>query len=139
MDWKNAKIAVATEDGSTVSSHFGRAPLYEVIRLVDGIVAGRERREKVGHDHFIGGEEQGGVDGAGREIRHRTMLSPIVDCQALVARGMGEGAVNHLRRANILPVLTGLRTIEEVLTAIHEGSLESDPSRIHQHHGRQNG
>jgi predicted Fe-Mo cluster-binding NifX family protein len=63
------------------------------------------------------------------------MISPIFDCQAVVVRGMGQGAVNHLRQSNLVPVLTSLHTIDEVIEAIAAGSLDNDPRRIHQHHG----
>jgi predicted Fe-Mo cluster-binding NifX family protein len=63
------------------------------------------------------------------------MVSPIADSQAVVVRGMGQGAVEHLRRANLVPILTSCRTIDEVIAAIADGTLESDPRRVHQHHG----
>ena len=36
MDLRNASIAIVTDDGVTVSSHFGRARFYEVVTLSDG-------------------------------------------------------------------------------------------------------
>ena len=44
MDFKNSAIAIATDDGETVSSHFGRARFYEVLSFSDGKVIKRERR-----------------------------------------------------------------------------------------------
>ena len=64
------------------------------------------------------------------------MVSPVLDCKAVVVRGMGQGAVDHLRNSNLLPVLTGLNTIEEVIAAVAAGSLDSDLRRIHLHHGQ---
>ncbi|HTX17951.1 MAG TPA: NifB/NifX family molybdenum-iron cluster-binding protein [Bacteroidota bacterium] len=135
MDLKNASIAVATDDGTTVSSHFGRALYYEVIQFSNGAPVKRERREKAGHHSFAHHDhEEGHGHGEASEQKHRTMVSPILDCQALVVRGMGQGAVEHLKGANILPVLTGLHTINEVLEAVSADTLETDPSRIHHHH-----
>ena len=134
MDLTNAAVAIATDDGTTVSSHFGRAQYYEVIRLEAGKVVGRERREKAGHHSF--GPEGSGQGEHDHEHRHRTMVSPILDCQAVIVRGMGQGAVDHLRQANLVPVLTGLHTVDEVIAAIASGTLESDPRRVHQHHGQ---
>jgi hypothetical protein len=34
----------------------------------------------------------------------------------------------------LLPILTGLHTIDEVINAVAAGSLENDARRIHQHH-----
>jgi hypothetical protein len=50
---------------------------------------------------------------------------------------MRQGAVEHLRGANLLPVLTGLHNIEEVISAVAAGSLDSNSNCIHQHHGGQ--
>jgi predicted Fe-Mo cluster-binding NifX family protein len=142
MDFKNAAIAIATDDGTTVSSHFGRARFYEVINFSDGKVTKRERREKAGHHSFARAEGEHTHHGdenhnhEEHEQRHQTMVSPILDCQAVVVRGMGQGAVEHLRRSNLLPVLTGLHTIEEIIGAVAAGSLDNDPQRIHQHHGQ---
>jgi len=135
MDLKNASIAIATDDGTTVSSHFGRAQYYEVVKLADGKVVQRERREKANHHSFAPTEGDHGHDDAeSHERRHRAMTSPIADCQAVIVRGMGQGAVDHLRQANLLPILTGLHTIDEVLGAVAAGSLDNDSRRIHQHH-----
>jgi len=133
MDLRDAAIAVATDDGATVSSHFGRARFYEVITLAEGKVVRRERREKAGHHSF--GPEGSGHGEHDHEQRHQTMVSPILDCKAVIVRGMGQGAVDHLRQANLAAVLTSLHTIDEVIAAIGAGTLDSDPRRIHQHHG----
>ena len=46
------KIAVATDDGTTVSQHFGRALSYTVITVKDGQIANKETRDKTGHHTF---------------------------------------------------------------------------------------
>ncbi len=136
MDFKNAAIAIATDDGVTVSSHFGRARFYEVLNFTNGQVTKRERRQKAGHHSFGHAEgEHGHHEGEAANQRHQTMVSPVLDCQAVIVRGMGQGAVEHLRRSNLFPVLTELHTIEEVIGAVAADSLDSDPRRIHQHHG----
>lgn len=137
MDFRNAVIGIVTDDGITVSSHFGRAQFYEVITFSDGKVAKQERRAKAGHHNFAsqeGNEEHGHHHGELHHGRHQTMISPVLDCAAVISRGMGQGAVEHLREANLVPVLTGLHTIDEVIKAVAAGSLEHDDRRVHQHH-----
>ena len=46
------KIAAITDDGQTISQHFGRAPYYVVVTVEDGKVVQHEQREKLGHSHF---------------------------------------------------------------------------------------
>jgi predicted Fe-Mo cluster-binding NifX family protein len=141
MDFKNLTIAIATDDGITMSSHFGRAHLYEVLTFVDGKVTKREQREKAGHHSFTGGDgghthhDDEQYNHEEHKQKHQTMVSPVLDCQAVVVSGMGQGTVEHLRSANLLPILTGLHTINDVIAAVAAGSLESDSRRIHQHQG----
>ena len=137
MDYKNNTIAIATDDGTSISSHFGRAQFYEILTFVNGEVTKRERREKAGHHSFPQeGSEHGHHSGQEHQHRHHAMSSSITDCQVVVVRGMGEGAVEHLRQANLIPVLTGLHTIDEVIQAVAVDSLDNDPHRIHLHHGQ---
>lgn len=133
---KNSSVATATDDGVTVSSHFGRAPYYEVVKLSNGSVVTRERRDKAGHHTFVQEEAEHGHDhGESHERRHQAMVSSIADCQAVIVRGMGQGAVNRLRNAHLISILTSLHTIEEVIVAMFAGSLDNDPRHIHQNHG----
>ena len=81
-----------------------------------------------------GPDEQEHHHGESHERRHRTMISPVMDCMAVISRGMGQGPVDHLRQSNLLPIPTGLQTIDEVVDAIAAGSLDHDARRIHQHH-----
>jgi predicted Fe-Mo cluster-binding NifX family protein len=43
------KIAAVSDDGTTISAHFGRAPFYVVVTVEDGRIVARETRDKMGH------------------------------------------------------------------------------------------
>lgn len=137
MDTRNTTIAFVTDDGTTISAHFGRARYYEVVEVKDGVVTHRERREKAGHHTFADaehhhdhGDGQHGFDEASRD-KHTTMVSPILDCQMMVARGMGAGAYQHLAEAKITPVLTDKKTIEEAVKEIIRGTIINHSDRLH--------
>ena len=107
------KIALITDDGKTISQHFGRAPYYLVVTIDEGKVIDRETREKMGHNQFSGhGHEEGhgeqhGLDG-GSHGKHAQMADAISDCQVVICGGMGMGAYESMRRLNIQPVVTDL-------------------------------
>ena len=88
------KIAAVTEDGTTISQHFGRAPYYLVIAVEDGKILSKEKRDKAGHHTFAAHEEhlapgeRHGYD-AGSQAKHASMAQTITDCQVLLAGGMG--------------------------------------------------
>ena len=46
------KIAVVTNDGKTISQHFGRAIYYMVVTVENGKIINHEMREKANHAHF---------------------------------------------------------------------------------------
>ncbi len=134
------KIAAITEDGLTISQHFGRAPYYMVFNIEDGKIVSHEQREKMGHSHFSNeshNEEnhhdhsQGhGFDPAA-QTRHVKMLEAISDCEVLLAGGMGNGAYASLKAANIKPILTDILTIDKAMKAYLDGKIIDHAERLH--------
>ncbi|MFC1984956.1 NifB/NifX family molybdenum-iron cluster-binding protein [Chloroflexota bacterium] len=131
------KIAAITEDGATVSQHFGRAPYYLVVTVEDGKVVSKEKRDKAGHHTFAVGQhpdtapgERHGYD-AGAQSRHATMAETIADCQVLFAGGMGWGAYEGLKSYNIEPVVTDIENIDEAIKLYLEGKLPNLMERLH--------
>lgn len=131
------KIALITDDGQTISQHFGRARYYLVMTIEDGQVVQREMRDKLGHHHFSSQEqgehqagEQHGFDPAAQN-RHASMAQSIADCQVIICGGMGAGAYESMRQYNIRPVVTDLRKIDEALQAYLAGSLQDRTDLLH--------
>ncbi len=130
------KIAVITDDGKSISQHFGRALYYAVFTIEDGKVTQREMRDKLGHSHFAGEhhEEQHGaghgMDAASHD-RHVQMAGSIVDCQAILCGGMGMGAYESMRRLDIQPIVTDYREIEAAVQAYIAGQIEDHTEKLH--------
>lgn len=133
------KIAAVSEDGVTVSQHFGRAPFYVVVTVEEGRVEGTETRPKVGHRDFAGG-----VPDPGPAAKHRAMGESIADCRALLAGGMGSGAFGALQAMGIEPVLTDEADIATAALRYATGDLPNLAGRLHEgrgehHHGGHRG
>ncbi|MBC7261135.1 MAG: dinitrogenase iron-molybdenum cofactor biosynthesis protein [Chloroflexi bacterium] len=134
------KIAAVSEDGKTISQHFGRAPFYVVLTIEDNKIVGREIRDKMGHAQFAGephDEASHGTDprghgfDAGAQSRHARMAAAIADCQVLLARGMGAGAYESMRQAGIRPFITDIASIDEAVQAYLSGRLVDHTERLH--------
>lgn len=130
------KIAAITEDGVTISQHFGRAPYYAVLTIENGEIVKREMRDKLGHAHFAGEEER--LDASGRhgfgpgaQDRHTQMATAIADCQVLLCRGMGWGAYESMRQAGITPVVTDIAEIDAAAQAYLDGSIVDHREFLH--------
>jgi predicted Fe-Mo cluster-binding NifX family protein len=133
MDTAHSTIAFVTDDGSTISSHFGRALYYEVITVQSGKVTERKRVSKAGHHSFGPGTHGGQDQGHHDDQKHAIMTAPLAGVAVLVARGMGMGAQQHLVDSGIQPVLTDLHRIDEAVEHFIAGTLVNNPERLHDH------
>jgi predicted Fe-Mo cluster-binding NifX family protein len=133
------KIAAVTEDRTTISQHFGRAPLYLVVTVEGGRVVSRETRDKLGHAQFSaeGHEEPHEPDPRGHgfdpasQDRHVRMVAAISDCDVLLARGMGAGAYESMKQAGIRPIVTDIANIDDAIEAYLAGTLNDHPETLH--------
>ncbi len=130
------KIALITEDGKSVSRHFGRAPYYLVLTVVNGQIVNREMRDKLNHSHLANEpheHQHGQRHGFGPEEEdwHTRMAQPIKDCEAVLCGGMGAGAYQSLQVAGIRPIVTDLRDIEAAAQAYIEGKIVDHTELLH--------
>ncbi len=105
------KIAISTDNGS-VSEHFGRCPQFTLVDIKDNKVERKETIDNPGHD----------TAGSLPEYFHEKGVDTVI------AGGAGPRAVDFFRQYNI-NLITGITgTIDEVITRVTEGKLESKDS-----------
>ena len=127
------KIAVVTNDGKTISQHFGRAPYYSIISVENNEEKSREiRQRQTGHfgphhHHHEHHHENGGGHGYGPDARksHFAMAQEIDDFQVLIAGGMGRGAYENFKEAGLEVVMTDLKSIDEAVEAYVTGTIKN--------------
>jgi predicted Fe-Mo cluster-binding NifX family protein len=130
------KVACITDDGTTISQHFGRAPYYAVLTVENGEIVGRELRDKMGHNHFAGEEhvevpgQRHGTDAASHD-KHTRMANTISDCEAVLCRGMGWGAYESMQRLGIKPVVTEIANVDDAALAYAQGTIVDHTERLH--------
>lgn len=131
------KIAVITDDGKTISQHFGRAQYYLVADVENGQIVSRELRDKFGHKQFANQphpEEQPGqlhgMDVASHN-KHLQMAEAIADCEALLCRGMGMGAYESMKTRGIRPVVTDIADVDDAVMAYVGGDIVDQVERLH--------
>lgn len=131
------KIAAITDNGKTISLHFGRAQYYLVATVENGEIVNREMRDKInhaqlqaeGHDHEEAGQKHG--YGPAADNRHGRMAESIIDCEALLCRGMGMGAYENMMARNIRPVVTDIADINEAVLAYANGQIVDHVEKLH--------
>ena len=122
------KIAAATDDGRTISMHFGQARQYVVVTVENGQVVGKEVRDKVFHHHGVGDHHHDHDHGHGP---HAQMAASIGDCQVMLVGGMGRPAYDSLKGYGIEPVITSVREIDQAVAAFLGGTLTNLTERLH--------
>ena len=129
------RIAVVSDDETTISRHFGRAPYYIVLTIEEGQIVGRETRAKAGHTRSaaVTATPRPEPHGQGQhsEAKHQMMADTIADCAAVIVGGMGWGAFESLRARGIEPVVTDEQGVAEAALAHWHGRLPNLTDRLH--------
>jgi len=124
------KIAAVTENGNTLSQHFGRAPMFVVAKVENGKIASKEKRIRASdnicachHDSESGCHDESHGQDPQSQAKHESMADSLADCQVLIAGGMGYGAYQSLTDRGIETFVTDVDNIDEAFKLYLEGKL----------------
>jgi predicted Fe-Mo cluster-binding NifX family protein len=93
------KIAVPTQDGSSISRHFGRGKAFFVFEVAGTEVLGRSVRENSFTAHAKG--ECDGNHDHDHDHGHEDIVAALRDCEAVLCYGMGRRAADALKEGGI--------------------------------------
>jgi predicted Fe-Mo cluster-binding NifX family protein len=136
---KTMKIATVSENGTTISQHFGRAPMYVVLTVENGRVVSKENRLRSaagtcachGESHSdCHSEADHGTDIAS-QVKHGNMADAIADCDVIIARGMGYGAYASLKIRNLEAIITDQKSIDQAVDLFLKGKLDNLMEKLH--------
>ncbi len=134
------KLAVVTDDGTTVSRHFGMARYYAVFDIKEQRVVAREMLDRSDTLAAVAehGARQGlaeGIDchgtGTAAAAAHLRMVQPIEDCEALLTRGMSWSARECLLGSHVRPILTDIEGLDEAVEAYLDGTIVDHTELLH--------
>jgi predicted Fe-Mo cluster-binding NifX family protein len=129
------KIAIVTDDGTTVSRHFGRAEHYAVLTGENGQIVARELRPKFAPHATLAAHEEpeSGPHGTSPQAqsRHDQMAASIADCSAVLCGGMGQGAYERMRANGIRPIVTDIDDVDEAALACASGAIVDHGELLH--------
>lgn len=131
------KIAFVTDDGNSISKHFGKAMYYSILTIENGTIVHSEIRPKTGHhnfvanDHVINAKSEPHGFNKSSQHRHARMATEINDCKVLICGGMGTGAHQSLLANGIQPIITKLENIHAAANAFLRNELVDHPELLH--------
>jgi len=118
------KIAVASDDEVTITSHFGRTRGFVVFDVNNGNKDGHVYRLNDFTGHARGLEhEQHSHD------HHGPILAALADCQVVIARGMGMRIYQDLQQVNKQVFITDQVNVDQAVDAYLTGNLSDHPER----------
>ena len=158
------RIAVASDEGTRIASHFGMTRGFAIYDIVDGKPVHVEFRPNTfsGHARGLGGAQRGpqghgpqghgpqghgpqghgpqghGPQGHGPQGHgqhsHGPILSALADCEVVISCGMGRRMYEDLQHSGKQAYITDETGVEQALSRFVEGSLPNYPERGC-HHG----
>jgi predicted Fe-Mo cluster-binding NifX family protein len=124
------KIAVPTNDGTSISAHFGQSSGFLVFEVRDGLVTPSGMRlnggchPDEGQGHACHGHEQAADTG-----QHAGIVSTLAGCELVLCGGIGARAVEALTGGGIRPVFVSeTGSAVEIVQAYVSGTLRPQAS-----------
>lgn len=121
------KIAIASDDEKTISSHFGRTRGFAVFNIEGGAVTSKEYRPNTFTGHARG------LEGNHHADHHGPILNALSDCKAVISNGMGRRIYDDLQSIGIEVFITDERDVESALKLYLSGKLIDKPEKSCHH------
>lgn len=126
------KIAIASDDGKTISSHFGRTKGFVVFEIEDKEIKNQEYRPNTYTGHARGLEGNHNAD------HHGPILNALSDCKVVISNGMGRRIYNDLKGIGIEVFITDETDVKKAIDLYLRGELINRPEMgcSHKHEER---
>ncbi|MFZ0961649.1 MAG: NifB/NifX family molybdenum-iron cluster-binding protein [Terriglobia bacterium] len=116
------KIAVPTNDGASISEHFGRSAGFLIFEIENGQVKSRTLKAN-GQQHS---HAQGSCDHHSAESKphnHAGILAALDGCEVVICAGMGQRATDALKSCGARIVVTSVASADAAVSAHLAGKL----------------
>ena len=120
------KIAVATNNGETVTGHIGRCRAFMVYEIEGEKVLNKELRENSFTNHRMGNHHHHEHSEGSGHHSHAGLIEGLKDCSFLISSGGGWRVVEDLKQHNILTIFTDIELIEDAVTTFIKGELKNN-------------
>lgn len=117
------RIAVPTNDGTSIAEHFGRCAAFLVFEIENGRIKSHEVRTNAAQ-HSHAQSSCGDGSGPHEPHSHAGIVSSLSGCDVVICAGMGWRAAEALKSSGIAPVLASVSgSPEEAVGAYLKGEL----------------
>lgn len=125
------RIAIPTNNRSTVSSHFGRSKGFLIVDIEDGQVKHEEYIPNTftghaQHTHTNEPNEEHTHHHGHSEDVHERVAQKFANIDVVISGGMGPGMKARLESANIKVIMTSEKDIQTIIKQFIEGTLKHE-------------
>ena len=125
------KIAVATNNNTTITGHVGRCRAFIIYNIEDNKIINSEIRENTFTHHAVGyGHDHGHHHGDGEGHGHESLVDALKDCTYLLFQGGGWRLVEDLKTNNIKPFLTSEKDAKTAVEKLLKGELKEENNLV---------
>ncbi len=114
------KIAIASDDKTLISHHFGKALGFMVFDIQKNKIVSKSYRENIGKN-----------SGECGSCNHSTMINNIKDCEVVISYGMGQRIYNDLIISKITPLVTQENNVDDALKKYLKNQLINRKDKLH--------
>ena len=125
------KIAIASDDGRTITRHFGRTKGFVIV----DVEADRNFKTEFIPNTFTHHATEGHAHGQ-HGHSHAGILKALDGCGVVISRGMGRRLYEDLEHAGKQAFITSAEDVEQAINLYLAGTLDDDPEKGchgHQH------
>ena len=113
------KIAVASDDGKIISSHFGRTRGFVIFDLEEEEIKKREFLPNTSTGHARGIHNSG----SHQYDTHSAIIDAFKDVKVVISHGMGRRLYDDLKNAGITVYVTDETNVDEAVKLFLDGKL----------------
>lgn len=122
------KVAIASDDGKIISSHFGRTRGFTIFEIEGNAIKKQEFLENTFTGHARG------LEGADHSIdRHGPILEALKDCQVVISHGMGRRIYDDLQSAGIEVFVTDETDVQKAVNLYINDELTNNTNLVDNH------
>jgi predicted Fe-Mo cluster-binding NifX family protein len=123
------KIAIPTNDGASVSEHFGRSASFLIFEIENGQIKSRELRTNgAKHSRAQGECDHHSADNESHS--HAGILAALDGCEVVICAGMGQRAAESLKGCGTQIFVVPPASAEEKVVAYLAGKLTPQTERF---------
>ena len=123
------RIAIPTNDGVSISEHFGRSAAFLIFEIENGRIKSHELKSNgAKHSHAQGECNHHSADN--KPHSHAGILATLDGCEVVICAGMGQRAAEALRTCGTQILVAPPASAEETVVAYLAGKLTPQTERF---------